>query len=66
MNREKEIKLCKNCFQTFQYEESDTYWDEKSLWGSLKLVKCPICGTMNIVKEEEDLGKYVNEDPRYF
>lgn len=56
---------CKKCTHVVRYNNNDTYWDESGSC-SVKLVKCPLCGTPIIIKYEEELSLYVNEDERYF
>ena len=57
---------CKKCKENFVYHPKDTYWDDNGYGYSVKLIKCPFCGCINVVKYYEDRGLYVNYDNRYY
>lgn len=61
-----EIQNCKECIkckEDFVFFPNETYWDESGS-SSVKLVKCPYCGTPQALK----FGKLhdVNNDDRYY
>ena len=58
-------KQCKKCKSKFDYTDTDTFWDYSGMTDT-KLVRCPNCGTINVVKYIEPIGLYVNSDQRYY
>jgi len=58
--------LCLKCREKFEYSNEDTFWDEKGSGYSTKLVRCPFCGTIQVVKYVEDKSLDLNNDPRYY
>lgn len=58
-------KKCNKCKDYFNYMPSDTYWQEFGTYSG-KLVKCPNCGTINVIKYVEAAGLHVNTDKRYY
>lgn len=61
-----EIVVCRNCNQAIQYKNEDTFWDERGYGYSIKLVRCPKCGHISVIKYVEDTGLNVNFDDRYY
>ena len=59
-------KKCKKCKSKFSYTPEDTYWDENGYGYSTKLVKCPDCGCINVIKYDEDSGLDLNSDLRFY
>lgn len=59
-------RRCRKCSDEFEYSNNETFWDESGSCYSTKLVKCPNCGQINIIKYVEDRGLDVNNDPRYY
>lgn len=64
--KELTLEQCRRCSQTFHYVNSDTFWDEGGSGYSTKLVRCPICGALNVIRYEEDYGLNINYDPRFY
>lgn len=66
-SRTKYFCKCKKCKEQFTYESDECFWDEKSISGSTKLVKCKHCGCINVVKYIEDYGfSIINVDERLY
>lgn len=59
-------RICSKCKQEFQYNETDCFWDNKGYGYSTKLVKCPECGQIQIIKYIEDASLDVNNDERFY
>ena len=59
---------CRRCNSKFNYEDSDTWIEEDSLGYGTKLLKCPECGQIHILKYFDDLSYQVNLnfDERYY
>ena len=64
--KDKSNLTCKKCKEKFVYFPEETWWDEKGYGYSTKLVKCPHCGCINVVKHVEDYGLDVNSDDRFY
>lgn len=58
--------LCSKCDELFIYYQEETQWDKQGYGYDTKLVKCPYCGQMNIIKYKKDYGLDVNNDTRYY
>lgn len=43
-------RKCIRCEAEFQYEVTETWWDYKGTDYDAKLVKCPLCGAINVIK----------------
>jgi len=56
---------CEKCHDNFVYFPDETSWDENAGY-STKLVKCPSCGCVNVIKYINDFGLNVNKDIRYY
>lgn len=56
-------KTCIKCGDDFIYFPEETYWDYSGSTNT-KLVKCPICGTVQSIKYEEQINP--NFDERYY
>lgn len=50
------VKYCPKCRKDFEYTEEDTYWFEGASYGSVKLVKCPRCERVFVLKTIIDRG----------
>ena len=59
----KHNKTCIKCREDFIWYEKDTWWDYTGMTDT-KLVKCPDCNTINVVKFKELHD--VNNDKRYY
>jgi uncharacterized C2H2 Zn-finger protein len=55
---------CKKCGVVFNSQKY--IWDEHGTGYSTKLVKCPQCSGLVVVKEFEDFCLDVNNDPRFY
>ena len=64
----KELKKCTQCDHQLWYEPSDVWWVENGSGYSTKLVRCPNCGRINILRYAYDIHfkTCVNEDERYY
>ena len=58
-------RKCNKCGQDFEFTNEDCWWQEYSSY-SLKLVKCPHCGCVNVIREIEDRSLNLNFDSRYY
>lgn len=63
---EKEHRECKKCKTIFSYTPDQIRWDEHGYGYSTKLVACPECGCMNVIKYEVDSGMDINNDERFY
>ncbi len=45
--------VCIKCKDTFRYDSDETWWDYKGMDYDAKLVKCPQCGCINVIKYVE-------------
>lgn len=59
----KHNKTCTKCGDDFVYFQEETYWDYGGSTNT-KLVKCPMCGTTQAIKYEEQINP--NFDERYY
>lgn len=59
------MTYCEQCCEIFEENINDIIWDENGGY-STKLVKCPTCGHLNIVKVIYDNWFDVNNDERYY
>lgn len=66
LNQEKHSKKCSKCKEHFTYMSEETFWDEHGYGYSVKLVKCPLCGSFNIIKYSEDISLDINNDKKYY
>lgn len=64
MQRSKLLE-CKKCNKVFEYTDEQSYWQEAGTY-SVKLVKCPDCNTINVIRYIDAPGLHVNEDSRYY
>lgn len=48
-----EEKRCKKCNMIFYYRESDAFWNYEGMDYDAKLVKCPLCNCINVIKYVE-------------
>ncbi len=48
-----EAKRCKKCAEVFYYTENDAFWDYEGMNYDAKLVKCPNCECINVIKYVE-------------
>jgi hypothetical protein len=46
-------QMCCKCKDVFSYEEKDIFWDYRGLDYDAKLVKCPQCGAVSVIKYYE-------------
>ena len=58
-------KRCSKCKEHFVYKPEETKWIEYGTYSS-KIVSCPFCGCINVIKNVESKGLYVNDDKRYY
>lgn len=56
---------CNKCGMEFSYTTEEVSWNETGYGYSVKMVKCPSCGYMN-VEYIEDTSLDVNNDNRYY
>ena len=64
--KEKYYETCSTCDDSFYYTEDDIWFDEHGFGFSTKLVKCPHCGTIKIIKYYEDENLDINNDERFY
>ena len=57
---------CPVCKQQYYYTDEDIWFDDTHLGYSIKLVQCPICKKINIIRYYEDENLDVNNDERYY
>lgn len=57
---------CSSCFQFFDYTNDDIIFDNNGYGYSTKLVKCKVCGKLNIIEYYEDRSMKLNNDSRYY
>lgn len=57
---------CCQCGESHEYSENEVKWDEGGYGYSTKLVECPYCKQLNIVRNHEDFGLDVNKDKRFY
>lgn len=58
---------CKKCGSYFKFNNNDAYFDEHGFGYSTKLVKCPECGSINVLYTLEDFGiSKLNSDERLY
>lgn len=48
-----EQHVCIKCSDRFRYEPEETWWDYRGFDYDAKLVKCPHCGCINVIKYVE-------------
>lgn len=53
MEDRKKRHRCAKCAGHFDYVERDTWWDYKGMDYDAKLVECPECGCINVIKYVE-------------
>ena len=67
MKTEKALEhICSKCGQAFSYVRKDTYFDDKGYGYSTRLIGCPHCNTINVLKYYEDQSMKLNNDSRYY
>lgn len=59
-------KTCSKCKEHFVFNPEDCFWDDKGFGYSTKLVRCPYCNSINVVKHIEDSSLDVNNDDRFY
>ena len=59
-------KKCIKCKQIIRYKDTDIFWDEKGFGYSAKLIKCNICGCINVIKYIQDKSIDLNNDEKYY
>lgn len=59
------IEICPTCDDYFYYTDEDIKWVEYGTYSS-KIITCPFCGCINIIKYVDANGLYVNDDERYY
>ena len=57
--------LCKKCHESFMFKPDDAHWIEQGMYSE-KVVKCPECGCINVVKYQDGFNQNPNFDRRYF
>lgn len=57
---------CTKCSEDFIYKPEEAFFDDHGFGYSTKLVKCPYCGQINIIKYYEDRSMKLNRDSRYY
>ena len=57
---------CIQCKAMFEYTETDARLDYSGYGYTAKLVECPNCKQINIVKFIEDKNLNINNDERYY
>lgn len=58
--------ICKKCGQSFSYKKANTYFDDKGYGYSTRLIDCPHCNTINVLKYYEDRAMKLNNDSRFY
>ena len=58
--------LCKKCSAPIEVINNQCWFYETGLGYSVKLMKCPECSTINVIKCYEDPWLDVNNDKRYY
>ena len=60
--------LCVKCDEIFNYKSKDCYWHENGNGYSTKLIRCPLCGQLNIIKYKKDrhFQISINVDELYY
>ena len=56
---------CKKCHEFFIYESDDIRWIENGMYSE-KVVKCPHCGCINVIKYKDGFNQNPNLNRRYF
>ena len=59
----KNNKTCVKCNINFVIDPNQCWWDYKGMTNTM-LVRCPVCGCIQVVKYEEQINP--NYDRRYF
>ena len=60
-------KKCTKCKEEFIYMPNEIIWDESGYGYSTKLVYCPYCKQLNVIKYIEDYKfTMINKDKRYY
>lgn len=60
-----DICTCKKCNSTFKYEPDDIFWIEQGMYSE-KVIKCPECGCINVIKYVDGFNQNPNFNRRYF
>lgn len=58
-------KTCCKCGKSFSYMPENARWMEYGTY-SQKVVDCPHCGCVNVVKYQDGFNQNPNLDERYF
>lgn len=58
-------KTCIKCKDDFVFTPEDIKWIEHGTYSE-KIVTCPYCGCINVVKYVDASGLHVNDDKRYY
>ena len=58
-------KECSKCREHFVYNQQETKWVEYGTYSS-KIVICPFCGCVNVIKNTSACGLDINNDERYY
>lgn len=66
MNSEQNNAFCKKCKTDFIFLPHEAFWDDHGYGYSTKLVKCPYCGQVTVVKHQIDRSLNMNNDKRYY
>lgn len=56
---------CKKCKSNFVFKPDETRWIEQGMYSE-KVVKCPDCGCVNVVKYVDGFNQNPNWNSRYF
>lgn len=63
--QEQNYKTCSKCKESFVYFPDEVKWIDYGTY-SVKVCKCPYCGTVQSIKFEDAFGQDVNNDKRYY
>ena len=56
---------CIKCKESFVFKPGEAFWIERAMYSE-KVVKCPYCGCVNVVKYIDGFNQNTNCDRRYF
>lgn len=60
------IVQCKKCNKKYQYDLNKIEYDNSGYGYLTKLIRCPYCGKVKIIKHIEDKSLDVNNDERFY
>ena len=57
--------MCKKCGSFFIFKSDEARWIERGMYSE-KIVKCPECECVNVVKYQDGFNQNPNFDRRYY